>query len=372
MTTTTPQKLVWPPDRSRNLGLVFVQLSDVHFGEHLFRQYYPTRGIDHRFNPPHDAGLLGPLQTAMRSVAAHAGLSSPGELPVVFGGDLTREGTPAELHVGLKYLYGVVPHPNQAGQDAGLSLERVFGVPGNHDHWRGVNPHYPNPNTAAAPSNPQLFPAVYPPQPALHDTIAGPPGTMSVSEFTNSRLCLRLYGVDSNSGTRDGWHAWSAGGAFRQGHLASLEKLIQLHRRASESSPLPCVEVLVCHHAFSSWTSTRWRDWPPAGPLDDSSTKALLDVARRKGIGVVLTGHQHSNWRQEFGDTYLVTEIRCGTALQGEAEAGHQTFLVHELCLDSQPGIALWYVYPFVFDGSEFQYEAPLLEDQTPIALATI
>jgi 3',5'-cyclic AMP phosphodiesterase CpdA len=298
--------------------IVLVHISDLHIGDSLMPDPADFKGgaFTSGYNP-HDYRLLLPLAVAIRDGRRRLKAGDRDPLHLVMSGDLTQSGLENDYATALALLHEQWEWKRHPSRSMGFGWKRdhTIMVPGNHDHWRH--------KTFQTAFNPGLAPAWFTPTPWRR-----------VIESPDSSLRLEIFGVDSNSGFDDehkklGQRNPFASGKIKTDELVRLELLLE--ETAGERDPAQvCVRILVCHHAFSKV------GYFGAHPLEKDCRTALLGIAARHGISVVLTGHTHEfheqDWPAGDHDRKWVKELRCATSLQGtRSSPGLQGFWLHSL-----------------------------------------
>jgi hypothetical protein len=347
--------------------ILLVHLSDLHMGS-IFNGFYSPSAVRSGFNG-HDIVLCRRLRKALRDL--------PNDPDVVLGnnplyfvvtGDLTCTGLETDVTTAYTYLLAHLVEDG-SGVRCGLSVagERLWTIPGNHDHWNG-NHSWPQPAY-----NGHIFRNCYRQTP-WRDTVTSPGG----------QLQLHLFGVDSNSGLA--WHSTNgrAGGSlsYRElDRLSGLEKLLTDSDAARQQLPAGVhqVRAVLCHHSFSNLAQS-----PPGAlarlkravsaaffgkmpdPLDAQSRQALIDLAHQYSVKAILTGHAHFFWDEPHpppGGGAAVWELRSSTPVQGptpepDDESATQGFFLHEIRLEDGAAAPAWRYKKYQYSGGTFVPQA--------------
>jgi Calcineurin-like phosphoesterase len=318
--------------------LVLVHLSDLHVGTRLMptsRDIGRVSGLN-----PHDYRLLRPLELAFRDVRRTFQLTADEPLNIVISGDLTQAGLDNDYATVMALLYRRWQWrfpPNERTLGFGWSRDRVFTVPGNHDHWRRAR------STAYTRG---LAP----------DWFEVPPWKHTL-ESRHGSIRLELFGVDSNSGlesaSNPGRGSFLAGGAISHEELQVLEERLAAVDGESDAT-IAVVRALVCHHAFSR--EGLLDPWP----LDVGSRQTITQLAVRYDIGAVLTGHTHAfddkDWPATLPDGRrgVLKELRCASTLQATRGSGFQGFWVHKITRVAAHAGCLWTACRYQKAGTSF------------------
>lgn len=339
-------------------AIVFLHLSDLHIGGHLRNEpssFYNLPLIS-GYNQ-HDYRLQEPLLLALgRDVPIRTQIPAQTPVHVVITGDVTAAGTDndfatarALLHHRWPWRFGTYTRYSGFGWHA----DRVHTIPGNHDHWRN-----------------RRYPTAYSRDISLYlDQSPWP----RIIESSRGRFRLELFSVDSNSGL-EGHPArpnFAARGAISEDEFAKLRALLDGTSRDALDKGVRCVRVLLCHHMLSPKLA-----FFDASPLDEDSRNYLLELAREYRIPVVLTGHAHTFWvddwkvrSQNGAGLWTVRELRCATTLQGPVATGIQGFWVHKLALDEQSSHVLWTAWQYQWCAKRFEVRTEPEEFSVPLSV---
>lgn len=324
-------------DRGREKTLqpvaTFVHISDLHIGE-----VDPSTGnarTDARTQKlactyrlfqgalGHQARSLEQLENYFSTVARNG---EP-EPTVLVTGDYSRCGHLNEFSVAERYLSSQVDlHPPRQFL-TGLGLGRPpLGVPGNHDHWGGLN-------------------SVFSPRPTAfwQSVLASPGKTPAASSVSLGRIKVTLLFVDSDADVSPtSSRRWLAHGAF----VSQLRKLSTLPPKAANE-----LRVMVLHHsAHPSGHTLR---------MTGASLQELTKFVDSHGVKFLLCGHTHKPHISRIGTN--TWELCSGSATQIDTPAPGWTnihnqpptvafepnsFLVHRLFDDGQR--LWWYAHTIV------------------------
>jgi 3',5'-cyclic AMP phosphodiesterase CpdA len=349
------------PERNDAMGRILLfHLSDLHFGSGFIGTTNQLVGLN-----GHDVDMCRRLRVDLR----HARLNdfhANGEdaINYLIGGDLTRIGSDHDFHLSHTYTLlqlDWVTDRMRSQQSAALGLphDHVYAIPGNHDHWRGIQPIVRKNVPLRRPPayNPDVFPDFLEPTPWRH-TLWSPDRTFAVE----------LFGVDSNEGLRNKATNLRAEGELSQEELLGkfvggalvkpgLSQLLQAADAEAANDRKPRVKAVACHHAFGNKGGLL-----DAWPLSNQSIQDLLTLARQYDVRAVLTGHTHYflHWQQAGSPT--VWELRCGSTTQKGKQPQPQGFWVHEIDnpVGSSRGLG-WRAWKYQWDGTQFlQKPAPV------------
>jgi hypothetical protein len=247
--------------------VTLVHISDLHIGEIDPASGNARQSPDAAWAVKHFPAFDGLIGHQGRSLDELATFCSDrqregGNLSVIVTGDYTRCGAASEMSVARRYLTSRVdlspPHRNMVGLQL---LAEPVGIPGNHDHWGGVNFPWSG--------SPSLVPTVrfVPPCPYVL-----PPRAL------NKHRSLVLAGIDSDADVGPlSWKRFRAIGAF-QSQLGKLGMLLGVN-------PGNQVRCLLVHH---SWHHDGW-----ILKMERGSKQALEQFVVHHGVHFVLTGHTH-------------------------------------------------------------------------------
>ncbi|HTV20305.1 MAG TPA: metallophosphoesterase [Polyangiaceae bacterium] len=278
------------------MALKLLHVSDLHFGEPFGTRGEPLLDATVRdwwVSFPAFDGFLGHTYAALADLEElHAVLDRPA---VVSTGDLTRVGSAGEARQADDYFSG----SSFAGSNIGLRLgprwvERA--IPGNHDHWPGVQPNHPRDMFCMRGAPAQGGPL------SLLQQSGGYPRTATFPLDDGSDLVLCALNTDEDVGHSSLSRVFARGHFVRQCHRAAL---LLGQRPQSERRE---VRGLLIHH------SPLVRGYPLAiGPASMLALGALLDDAN---VQFVLTGHAH-RWQVERHNASIwprdILELRCGS-----------------------------------------------------------
>ncbi len=268
----------------------FVQISDLHIG-----QLDPSNGDAVTNNAvarlaasyPLLDGFVGHHARGMQDLEAFCkGLAASGEpFEIIVTGDYTRCGDSNELKIVQDFLARKVDLQPPYQIMAGLSLGGVpLGVPGNHDHWGGLNGSYS--------SNPSTF--------YSSKTCLKPPYVVSGPQIGNRQLTF--IGIDTDADV----YPNSANRLFAFGHCPSQftdPKLAGLPPNQGNE-----LRVLVLHHA--------WHHRGATLQLTRPSRQALEQFCYNKKVQVVLAGHTHSVKFAQLPTQTVCMELCSGSTTQ--------------------------------------------------------
>ena len=327
-----------PPDQ-----IFLLQISDPHIGTSLMPARDTYRSGPRAGYNPHEHRLLVPLENAIRDARKLSQMPPEHDLPVVISGDLTQSGLEndyatalAIFHERWQWRYGA----NSRWIGFAWPREQMMMVPGNHDHWR----HKTHQTAYSRGLSPDWF---------------EPTPWRRTLQSTQGGFSLELFGVDSNSGLEDPTARPGKKNLFARGLISDYE-LSTLEAMLQETTPGPeRIRTLVCHHAFSTAGG-----FLSAKPLEAESRSALVALAARHGVAVVLTGHTHSfheqDWQQDPNDdgSWVLKELRCATTLQAKKrkEAGLQGFRFHRIAR-SENGGTEWTAWKYQVGAKFFTVE---------------
>ncbi|MEZ6056587.1 MAG: metallophosphoesterase [Planctomycetaceae bacterium] len=320
--------------------IVFVQISDLHFGDAINRhsaEWIP--GCQ-----SHHVDLAIALKTTLRRMKSIFGLEATEKLHLLVSGDLTSRGQGDEFHVAHTYLLSefvldrnamgslgseTVALPPDVTLTPGLRWppSQLLTIPGNHDHWNG---------------NPGVFPPAFNPDVSPQHVPTSPWRKRLVSRDEN--LSLDLYGIDSNRGWVNEMFDSNqfAGGQI---HPDDLDWIEREHEKHSDAD----LRCLLSHHGVSDRAvRSRFRLLPEAKTLLGPSKVAVASLCRNCKVHVILTGHLHQHLVEPISPGHNCYEVRCFSTLQGEPDQNSpQGFLVHVVTKDRFDEIT-WEVHPFV------------------------
>jgi 3',5'-cyclic AMP phosphodiesterase CpdA len=326
--------------------ILFAHVSDTHFGSVLAN----TANGNVRHQDPHSLALCLNLYTALENVRAAHGLAQAAPLPVVHSGDLTLSGGQAEFAVAQAFMRSRFRiQRDRLGGFMGLEIsdDRLAMVPGNHDHWSGLNGAL---NYVAGV--PGFSAATYVRQfeipPWTTTWHAGSPSPQSPA--------LELFGVDSSSGLPAGKSSRWAKGAISAAELNSLEALLKHSVQRQRAS---VVRAIICHHSLSYqsgvWSGGLWQ----SSELDAHSRDELLRLCDTYHVVAVLTGHTHDFHHEPFlvtlasGAKADVHELRCASTLAINHPSVHNGFWVHKVSIEPG-GRRVWQSWRHGWNGSRF------------------
>jgi Calcineurin-like phosphoesterase len=279
----------------------FIQISDLHIG--VVDPNTSNARTKAWMRCPHLDGLLGHSGMSLRHLAdfmSEFKRKNP-KAQLIVTGDLTTRGDQQEYETANEFLSNKLIPPRAPYVGLGVNNWTNRGIPGNHDHWPGINPQPPTnfpmlglPHLNLA----QIFPGL----PAIDPTIQLSTG--------QSLQFLRIdtdVDVDPNNGDR-----FLARGLFVS-HLADLDKKL--------AKPAPNeIRVLCLHHSRQYEPKTRLF---PILEIDRASRIALDAFLSKHRISILLCGHIH---RPPGLDVFRLTrgiifswdvlEVRCGTTTQ--------------------------------------------------------
>jgi len=304
--------------------LVFLQLSDFHYGREHFENLrasgaFPWNGLN-----DHDPVLCRALCDAVGKTVPED-LSVPraaGGLPLVFTGDLTATGHAAECDAARAFFRGNITDPARIGGKYGLGRRGWFDLftAGNHDHWGGVRSGRRRTDLAKAINPPAMNPALYRapillPVPVESCLITGwgdvPP--------------LRVFQADSNVGFDATERNPTAEGRLGQELVRLRDAVASARVKAADG-----LMAVAIHHRLPN------HRMPPEllpYPLSGSDADSLRDLCAEFGVRAILTGHQHTFWHTVGAEREPPFELRAATPVQatGGARPDQHGFTAHVL-----------------------------------------
>ena len=290
--------------------IILIQISDIHICEIIENNDFS--GNEGYWG--HTPELTAALREAI--VDATERLQLPPGVPVyvVMSGDLTSRGLAEEFPVAHTYLMSHWVRDAAGLFCEGLDLEpdQVLTVPGNHDHWNGFEG--PRRFRLLKPWNYlKRWPPAYTPW-IFRTGFKTTPWIRSIQD-PKSELLMEVYGIDSNAGLAAKSTNLRAQGRYSVAEIRKLGRLLN----ASFKRPMAVgmrrkIRVLVSHHGIYPNTNFKW--YQSALPLDSDSQRALMLLANRRQIQVMLTGHFHEVTHfghiSTLGATaHTLNEIRC-------------------------------------------------------------
>lgn len=304
--------------------LVFLQLSDFHYGREHFdglraSGLFPWNGLN-----DHDPVLCRALCDAVGKTVLED-LSVPravGALPLVFTGDLTATGHAGECGAAREFFNGGIADPARVGGKYGLGRKGWFDLftAGNHDQWGGVRSGRRGADLAKALNPPGVNPKLY----RAPFLLPAPVESVLVTGWGDVPS-LRIFAADSNAGFDATERNPSAEGRLGP-ELGRLREAVAA-ARVKAADELMAVAV---HHRLPNYRL------PPEllpYPLIDSDADALRELCAEFGLRAILTGHQHTFWHTVSDGAEPPFELRAATPVQatGGARPDHHGFTAHVL-----------------------------------------
>jgi len=279
----------------------FVQISDLHVG--LVDPTSSNARTAAWMRWPYLDGLLGHSGMSLRHLANFVKnfkrTNPEGELIVT--GDLTTRGDPQEYDIANEFISDKLRPPQGAYIGLGDKNWTNRGIPGNHDHWPGINPPPPTALPMLGPSHLD-FAQIFPGLPKIDPII---------QLATGQRLQFLRIDTDVDVDPND-MDRILARGLFVS-HLTGLEQ--QLAKPSPDE-----IRVLCLHHSRQYKPTTRLL---PILEIDGASRKALDAFLSKHRISVLLCGHIHRppaldlfKLKRSIISTSDVLEVRCGTTTQ--------------------------------------------------------
>jgi 3',5'-cyclic AMP phosphodiesterase CpdA len=335
--------------------IVLIQISDIHICEVIENQDFS--GNEGYWG--HTPDLTAALREAIEDARVRL-LQLPPEVPVyvVMSGDLTSRGHAEEFPIAHSYLMSHWVRDASGLLCAGLDLEpdRILAVPGNHDHWNGFEG--PRRFWLLKPWNYlKRWPPAYTPS-IFRGGFIRTPWVRPIQD-PRGELLLEVYGIDSNAGLATKATNLRAQGRYSVAEIRKLGRLLNAsHKKPLATGTRRKIRVLVSHHGIYPNSQFKW--YQSARPLDAASRRALMILANRRPIKVMLTGHFHEI--AHFGHTlalgstaHTLNEVRAPSATQGLPAMGKQGFLVHQVRFASpQDSTVRWTVYLYHWHQGQF------------------
>ncbi len=266
---------------------VLLQISDLHIGSPKaidkldpgISRLLPFVPFGERLTP-HDQRSLDHLAEfcdSVREACEDRGVA----FRVVNAGDHTQYGAPEQFDAAMRYYLPSSDPTYSSLREPGWDQQSV---PGNHDHWPGIN------FSLGAPTGPiQAYIS------SFHRT---------AGESLSSRHRRWIF-VDSDCDVKPNpWLAPISSRFWAIGSFVSQLKAIVLQPREPDE-----IRVLVIHHTMDQ--STR------------ESRRELSKFLVVHEIGILITGHTHQPRIRRFAETWdgrtqEVLETNCGTTAQME------------------------------------------------------
>ncbi len=328
-------------------AIVLAHISDLHFGEVLANNLFSFRSRTFHY-PPHDFTLCLDFPNALEYIRAELlELSDEEIINVVLSGDMSATGLGTEFAVGHSLLRSQLRIKREGlGRYAGLSLlnDQIAAVPGNHDHFNGLR--FLRRPRAYTPS---ILPTHFRRTPWVKQWLS-----------SSGNVTLEIHGIDSNSGLAPKRTNFRAKGSFSTTELEDLKANLERSKNRKTEPGIIRVRALVTHHSlmYAGFGAV-----VGAVELDDVSRDALLQIATKYKIGVIMTGHTHDSDFHPHpvvdpdGIMNEVWEIRSATTFQGPAQPNKQGFWCDVVWLsDVGPR---WYGWRFNWAASRFEIRRP-------------
>lgn len=327
--------------------LVLLHLSDLHIGEKIGANSLELLpGMrSHHFR------LCEAVTLAARRVRARFTMAPDSSLFVCISGDLTRCGYTHEFSLAHTFIHSQWVLSTFPATRAGLAApcENVAAVPGNHDHWGGVNRNLFH-------RRPPAF---------LDDTVEGNfEQTPWCKTFASAEgtFALELLGIDSNAGLRGKQTNLRASGKLSPRELDRARSLLRTSDAAHKKLR---IRAIVSHHGLSSeLEENNYRqhfvpEWHNAQQLDGESREELLRLAADCRLSALLTGHMHSPlvWPHAVPrkqGAQELWEFRSSTAVQGPPADYVQGFFVHQLVRAADADSITWNIWRYDWFGQRF------------------
>lgn len=322
-------------------AIALTHISDLHFGGVLANNVFSFRSKALHY-PSHDFVLCLDFPNALEYIRTDLlDLADEEIINTVVSGDVSAMGLETDFAVAHAMLRSR-PRIKRGGlgQYAGFSVpdDRMAAVPGNHDHWNGL-PFLRRPRAYT----PSVFPKHFRRTPWVKEW-----------RSASGNLVLEIYGIDSNSGLEPKRTNLRARGSFSASELQGLVKDLETSENRPVEPDVVRVRALVTHHSLMYAGGLFG-----AVELDDAARSALLTIATKYKIAVIMTGHTHDSGFHPHSVTDptniidRVWEIRSATTFQGPAKPSHQGFWCGLVWLsDDGPR---WYGWRFHWAGSRFE-----------------
>jgi hypothetical protein len=336
----------------------FVHISDLHVG--IVDPISSNARMKAWMRLPFLDGLLGHsgislvhLANFMRDLKR----ANPEALLIVTG-DLTTRGDQQEYDTADEFLSQRLRPPRGAYIGLGIKNWRNRGIPGNHDHWPGINPPPPTNLPMLGPARLNLA-GIFPGLPAADAAMKLPTGQH-----------LQFLRIDTDVDVDPNFEDRILARGLFETHL------IDLGKKLSKPNPNE-IRILCLHHSRQYRPKTRLL---PILEIDKDSKRALDDFLKKHRISVLLCGHIHrppcidiSQISKGIIFSHRVLEVRCGTTSQIDLSLTPKqayltfglflkphwpnTLVVHEV-LQERKGI-IWKAQLFVEDPEDGFQPAP-------------
>jgi hypothetical protein len=339
----------------------FVHISDLHIG--IADPTSADARMKWWMQFPFLDGLLGHSGIALRHLASfmrNFKRANP-EAQLIVTGDMTTRGDQEEYDTANEFLSANLRPPHAPFLGLGVEKWTDRGIPGNHDHWPGIDPPPPTNLPMLGPTH-LNFRRIFPGLPA-----AAAPIPLSTGQRLQFLRIDTDIDVDPNFADRI-----LARGLFVT-HLAGLSKKLP--------KPDPNeIRVLCLHHSRQYRHKTSLF---PTLEIDQRSRRELDDFIKKHRISVLLCGHIHRPpcldvFRASRGVIFFrrALEVRCGSTTQFDMAANPKsaflalrfflkphwpnTLVVHEVL--QQKKAIIWKAQLFVEDPEDgFQPAPPTL-----------
>jgi len=323
--------------------IVLAHISDLHFGEVLANNQFSFRSKVLHY-PPHDFTLCLDFPNALEYIRVNLlDLADEETINLVLSGDMTTTGIETEFAVAHAFLRSRLRIKREGlSRYAGCSITdgQMGAVPGNHDHFNGLQfMSRPRAYTAS------VFPDQFRPTPWVKEW-----------RSLSGKFVLEIHGIDSNSGLPPKRTNLRAKGSFSTTELDLLEENLKKSVNRSVEPGTIRVRALVTHHSLmyagvgAAFGSVA---------LEDASRDRLLEIAANYKIPVIMTGHTHDSNDHPHpvtdpdGILSEVWELRSATTFQGPAQHNKQGFWCHLIWLSDEG--PRWYGWRFHWSVNRFE-----------------